>query len=58
MKWTYPALVARIGTAQPPSRAALRFLVGGMGGEAFANIKEPARRRQQIRRAIMAMLSS
>lgn len=57
MSWTYPALIAIIGAEQSPDRAALRFLVRRMRQEAFPQIGEAAEQRQQVRRAVTALLS-
>ncbi|WP_162854625.1 hypothetical protein [Sphingobium estronivorans] len=53
---TYPALLANIGAKEKPNRAALRVLARRIRQEVYPRIEEPAERRRQVRRAIIAML--
>lgn len=54
--WFYPALLANIGAKQRPNRGALSVLARRIGQESFPRIVEPAERRRQVRRAIIAIL--
>lgn len=56
-EWSYPALLATIGRAQRPGRAALRRLVRRLRREIGGEEEEPARQRQWIRRAVIAALN-
>ena len=55
--WRYPALLATIGRDQRPGVAALRTLVRRLRREAGLRHEEPARQRQWVRQAVIAVLS-